>query len=79
MESSKIKIAKNVELGRIFKIGYELPKNPQNYTWTCPRCEKPVYYNQYEDCFKHRGMKPEGFEPETIEHKTMKEYFYQIN
>ena len=78
MESSEVYIAFNVELGRIFKVGYGLPKNPQNYTWTCKNCNKPVFYNQYEDCFKHRGLKPDDFEPETIEHKTMKNYWYSV-
>ena len=62
MESKEIYIAYNVELGRIFKVGYGLPKNPQNYTWMCRTCKKPVFYNQYERCFKHRGKKPEDFE-----------------
>ncbi len=70
--------AKNIELGRNFNVRYGLPKNPQNYTWSCNQCKKPVYYNLNENCFKHRGQKPEGFEPETIEHKTMKNYWYNI-
>ncbi len=78
MESNEIYIAYNVELGRIFKVGYGLPKNPQNYTWTCRNCKKPVFYNPYEKCFKHRGKKPEDFEPETLEHKTMKNYWYTV-
>ncbi|MBA7700501.1 hypothetical protein ES703_109215 [subsurface metagenome] len=78
MESKEVLIAYNVELGRIFKVHYGLPKNPQNYTWICRNCDKPVFYNQYENCFKHRGQKPEGFEPETIEHKAMKNYWYSV-
>ncbi len=78
METKEVLIAFNVELGRIFKVGYGLPKNPQNYNWTCKNCNKPVFYNQYEDCFKHRGLKPDGFEPETIEHKAMKNYWYSV-
>jgi len=31
MESKEVLIAYNVELGRIFKVHYGLPKNPQNY------------------------------------------------
>ncbi len=68
MESKEVLIAYNVELGRIFKVRYGIPKNPQNYTWLCRTCDKPVFYNQNENCFKHRGQKPEGFELETIEH-----------
>ena len=78
MEDKEVLIAYNQELGRIFKIGYGLPKNPKNYTWLCKNCKKPVFYNEHLNCFKHRGLKPEGFEPETIEHKTMKDYWYNI-
>lgn len=78
MESKEVYVAYNVELGRIFKVAYGLPKNPENYTWTCGNCNKPVFYNQYEQCFKHRGLKPDDFEPETIEHKKMKDYWYTI-
>jgi len=78
MEDKNIILASNLELGRIFNVLYGLPKNPQNYTWFCLNCKTQVYYNQYLNCFKHRGQKPEGFEPETIEHKTMKSYWYNI-
>lgn len=36
------------------------------------------YRFSYLNCFKHRGLKPDGFEPETIEHKTMKDQLYNI-
>ena len=78
MEIKEVYIAYNLELGRIFNVRYRLPKNPNNYTWICQHCNKPVFYNQYENCFKHRGQKPEGFEPETVEHKTMKNYWYTV-
>ncbi len=78
MEEKEVLAAVNVELNRVFKVNYKLPTNPQNYSWRCIECKKPLFYNQYENCFKHRGQKPEGFEPETIEHKTMKDYFYHI-
>ena len=32
MDDKEVLIAYNQELGRIFKIGYGLPKNPKNYT-----------------------------------------------
>jgi len=78
LEEKEVLAAVNVELNRVFKVNYKLPTNPQNYSWRCIECKKPLFYNQYENCFKHRGQKPEGFEPETIEHKTMKDYFYHI-
>jgi hypothetical protein len=78
MEESEVFSAFNQELGRIFKVGYGLPENPQRYTWICKECDKQVYYNRYLNCFKHRGLKPDGFEPETIEHKAMKSYWYEI-
>jgi len=71
-------IAKSVESGRIFNIRYRVPKNPQDFNWICKDCGKPVFYNNYFGCFKHHGQKPEGFEPETVEHKTMKNYWYTI-
>ncbi|KKL22724.1 hypothetical protein LCGC14_2432590 [marine sediment metagenome] len=71
-------IAINVESDRIFNIRYRIPKNPQDFNWRCKDCGKPVFYNDYYGCFKHHGQKPEGFEPETIEHKTMKNYWYNI-
>ncbi len=78
MKDKNIILASNLELGRTFNVLYSLPKNPQNYTCFCLNCKKQVYYNQYLNCFKHRGQKPEGFEPETVEHKTMKSYWYNI-
>lgn len=77
MEEKEVLVAINLELNRVFKVNYKLPNNPQNYTWRCIECKKPLFYNQYENCFKHRGQKPDGFEPETVEHKTMKEYWYK--
>ena len=77
MEETEVLVANNVELNRVFKVEYKLPKNPQDYTWQCLKCKKPLFYNQYLNCFKHRGQKLEGFEPETIEHKTMKDYWYR--
>jgi len=78
LEEKEVLAAVNLELNRVFKANYKLPKNPQNYSWQCLKCKKPLFYNQNENCFKHRGQKPEGFEPETIEHKTMKDYWYHI-
>ncbi|KKN26339.1 hypothetical protein LCGC14_0875710 [marine sediment metagenome] len=78
LEEKEVLVAVNIELNRVFKVNYKLPTNPQNYSWRCIECKKPLFYNQYQNCFKHRGQKPEGFEPETIEHKTMKDYFYHI-
>lgn len=76
MIDKEVFIAINVELNQVFNIHYRLPKNPHNFNWLCKTCRKPVFYNQDLRCFKHRGQKPEGFEPETIEHKTMKNYWY---
>ena len=78
MEHSDVIAAVNVELNRVFKVNYNLPDNPQNYSWRCIECKKPLFYNPNLNCFKHRGQKPEGFEPETVEHKTMKDYWYHI-
>ena len=78
MEHSDVIAAVNVELNRVFKVNYNLPDNPQNYSWQCIECKKPLFYNPNLNCFKHRGQKPEGFEPETVEHKTMKDYWYHI-
>ncbi len=76
MEDKEVLIALNVELNQVFNLRYRRPKNPNNYTWICKHCKKQVYYNEYEKCFKHRGLKPDDFEPETTEHKTMKEWWY---
>ncbi len=78
MEHKDVIAAVNVELNRVFKVNYKLPNNPQNYSWRCIECKKPLFYNPNLNCFKHRGQKPEGFEPETVEHKTMKDYWYHI-
>ena len=71
-------IAINVELDKVFNVRYRVPKNPQESNWVCKDCGEPVFYNTYFGCFKHHGQKAEGFEPETIEHKTMKDYWYNI-
>ena len=76
MEDKEVLIALNVELNQIFNLRYRRPKNPHKYTWLCNICKKQVYYNENENCFKHRGIKPDDFEPETVEHKRMKEYWY---
>ncbi|MFX1349470.1 MAG: competence protein CoiA family protein [Promethearchaeota archaeon] len=77
MEDKEVLIVLNVELNQIFNLRYRRPKNPEKYTWICKDCKKQVYYNKYENCFKHRGLKPDEFEPETDEHKTMKEWWYK--
>ncbi len=71
-------IAINVESGQVLNIRYRVPANPQESNWICKDCGDPVFYNDYYGSFKHHGQKPEGFEPETIEHKTMKDYWYHI-
>ena len=78
MEEKEVFAAINLELNRVFRVNYKLPNNPQNYSWQCIECKKPLFYNPNLNCFKHRGQKPEGFEPETVEHKTMKDYWYHI-
>ncbi len=77
MEEKEVLAAVNLELNRVFKVNYKLPNNPQNYSWRCIECKKPLFYNPNLNCFKHRGQKPEGFEPETLEHKTMKYYWFK--
>ena len=71
-------IAINVESDQVFNVRYKVPENPQESNWICKDCGDPVLYNNYFGCFKHHGQKPEDFEPETIEHKTMKDYWYHI-
>ena len=78
MEEKEVFAAINLELNRVFRVNYKLPNNPQNYSWQCIECNKPLFYNPNLNCFKHRARKPEGFEPETVEHKTMKDYWYHI-
>jgi len=78
LEEKEVFAAVNLELNRVFRVNYKLPNNPQNYSWLCIECKKPLFYNPNLNCFKHRGQKPEGFEPETVEHKTMKDYWYHI-
>ena len=55
LEEKEILAAVNVELNRVFKANYTLPKNPQNYNWQCLKCKKPLFYNQYENCFIFRN------------------------
>ncbi|UCC19247.1 MAG: hypothetical protein JSV62_14265 [Promethearchaeota archaeon] len=77
MEKDKKLIhAFNYELGKIFNILDGLPTNSQKYTWLCTVCKKPLFYNQDSDCFLHKGNRNYCFEPETIEHKTMKAFWY---
>ena len=52
LEETEILAANNIELDRVFKVDYKLPKNPQNYTWQCLKCKKPLFYNQHLNCFK---------------------------
>ena len=77
MQDKEVLVALNVELNQFFNVRYRRPQNPDKYTWLCKHCKKQVYYNEYENCFKHLGLKPDDFEPETIEHKTMKDYWYK--
>lgn len=72
----KIILAFNFELGKIFNVLDGLPKNFQNYTWLCTTCKKALFYNQDLGSFLHKGNRNYCFEPETIEHKTMKAYWY---
>jgi len=69
-------LAFNFELGKIFNVLDGLPKNFQNYTWLCTICKKPLFYNPELKAFLHKGNRNYCFEPETIEHKTMKAYWY---
>jgi len=77
MEKDKNNIlAFNFELGKIFNTLEGLPKDFQNYTWLCTICKKRIFYNKELDCFLHKGYRNYCFEPETIEHKTMKAFWY---
>ena len=77
MEKDKKNIlAYNFELGKIFNILDGLPEDFQNFTWLCTICKKPLFYNEDLNCFLHKGNRSYCFEPETIEHKTMKAYWY---
>ncbi|MFX0039554.1 MAG: competence protein CoiA family protein [Promethearchaeota archaeon] len=75
-KDKKIIHAFNFELGKIFNILDGLPNNAQNYNWLCTICNKPLFYNKEVECFLHKGNRNYCFEPETIEHKTMKVYWY---
>jgi len=75
-KDKKIVLAFNFELGRIFNILDGLPDEAQKFTWLCTVCKKSLFYNQNLDCFLHKGNRNYCFEPETIEHKTMKGYWY---
>lgn len=75
-KEKKIIHAFNFELGKSFNILDGLPENVQKYTWLCTICKKPLFYRQELDCFLHKGNRNYCFEPETIEHKIMKAYWY---
>lgn len=75
-KDKKIVHAFNFELGKIFNVLDGLPTNSQKYTWLCTICKKPLFYYQDSDSFLHKGNRNFCFEPETIEHKTMKAYWY---
>ncbi|MFX1600697.1 MAG: competence protein CoiA family protein [Promethearchaeota archaeon] len=75
-KDKKIVQAFNFELGKNFNIMDGLPKNSQNYTWLCTICKKSLFYHQELGCFLHKGNRNYCFEPETIEHKVMKAYWY---
>ncbi|MFX1418465.1 MAG: competence protein CoiA family protein [Promethearchaeota archaeon] len=75
-KDKKIIYAFNFELGKSFNVLDGLPPNFQKYTWLCTICKKPIFYNRDSDCFLHKGHRNYCFEPETIEHKTMKVFWY---
>lgn len=75
-KGKKIIVAFNFELGRIFNIMDGLPKDHQDYTWLCTICKRPLFYNEGLGRFQHKGNRDYCFEPETIEHKTMKAFWY---
>lgn len=79
MEKDKnIILAFNSDLGEVFNVLDGLPKNPENFTWMCVNCKRRVHYVENIGYFRHKGDKSCDFEPETIEHKTMKQYWYDI-
>ena len=69
-------LAYNFELGKIFNSIEGLPENYQSFTWLCTFCKKRLFYNKDLDRFLHKGNRNYCFEPETIEHKTMKAFWY---
>ncbi|MFW9972560.1 MAG: competence protein CoiA family protein [Candidatus Odinarchaeota archaeon] len=75
-ENKKIIHGFNFELGKIYNILDGLPSDSERYTWLCTICKKPLFYNKTLDCFLHKGNRNYCFEPENIEHKTMKVYWY---
>ncbi len=75
-EDNKNSLAYNFELGKVFNTVDGIPKNVQNLTWLCTICRKRLFYNEDFDCFLHKGNRNYCFEPETIEHKTMKAFWY---
>ena len=76
-KAKKIILAFNYDLGKIFNVLDGLPMNFENYTWLCTTCKKQIYYMEDLRCFQHKGNKNCGFEPESIEHKTMKSFWYE--
>ena len=77
MEKDKKNIlAYNFELGKIFNTIDGLPEKIQNFTWRCTICKKRLFYNEDLKSFLHKGNRNYCFEPETIEHKTMKAFWY---
>lgn len=72
----KITQAFNFELGKICNIFDCLPLRFTNYTWLCTNCKKPLFFDEDQGFFLHKGNKSYCFEPETIEHKVMKAYWY---
>ncbi len=77
MEKDKKNIlAYNFELGKIFNTIEGLPEKFQNFTWLCTICKKRLFYNEDLHYFLHKGNRNYCFEPETIEHKTMKAFWY---
>ena len=73
-KEKKITLAFNFELGKIINVLDELHMSIDNYTWLCTVCKKPLFYNRKLACFLHSGNRNYCFEPETIEHKTMKTF-----
>ncbi len=76
-KEDKTILAFNYELGQIFNVLDGLSYNFESYTWLCLACKKQIFYSDVLGYFQHKGNKACGFEPETIEHKTMKSYWYE--
>ncbi|MFX1388952.1 MAG: competence protein CoiA family protein [Promethearchaeota archaeon] len=76
VKDKKILHAFNFELGKIYNVLNSSSLKYDKYTWLCTICKKPLFYDEELGSFLHAGNRNYCFEPETIEHKIMKAYWY---